>query len=42
MTAPANGNGLADACKIVTVNGTIGCPNRAAANLEPALAALAP
>jgi hypothetical protein len=34
ITAPGNGNGLADACKIVTVNGTIGCPNRAAANVR--------
>src|SRR6266849_2056057 len=35
ITAPDNGNGLADACKIVTANGMIGCPNCAAARSEP-------
>ena len=35
ITTPDNGNGLADACKIVTANGMIGCPNGAAARSEP-------
>jgi len=34
-TAPDNGNGLVDACKIVTANGTIGCLNGASRRAEP-------